>query len=81
MLSLIVPTLLLIGFVVFPAIDLVRMSFTNWDGYSESSQFIGFGNYISMFQNKDLWQSLMNCLLFFARELITAPFSAINACV
>ena len=44
MLSLIVPTLLLIGFVVFPAIDLVRMSFTNWDGLSKTSGFIMFDN-------------------------------------
>lgn len=73
MLSLIVPTLLLIGFVVFPAIDLVRMSFTNWDGYSESSQFIGFGNYISMFQNKDLWQSLMNNAVYFVVHLCMIP--------
>ena len=73
LLSLIVPTLLLIGFVVFPAIDLVRMSFTNWDGYSESSQFIGFGNYISMFQNKDLWQSLMNNAVYFVVHLCMIP--------
>ena len=31
--SLVVPMLLLIAFVVVPAMDLFRMSFTNWDGY------------------------------------------------
>ena len=71
--SLIIPTLLLIGFVVFPAIDLVRMSFTNWDGYSESSDFIGFGNYFSMFQNKDLWQSLKNNAVYFFIHLCMIP--------
>ena len=58
--SLLVPTLLLIGFVVFPALDLIRMSFTNWDGYSPSSDFIALENYRSMFHNADLWQSLKN---------------------
>ncbi|ROR30564.1 multiple sugar transport system permease protein [Mobilisporobacter senegalensis] len=67
--SLIVPVLLLIGFVVFPAIDLFRMSFTNWDGYSKNSQFIGISNYLSMFQNKDLWMSLKNNAVYFIVHL------------
>ena len=37
-LSLIIPMLLLIAFVVFPAIDLFRMSLTNWDGYSPEKE-------------------------------------------
>ncbi|MDO5417686.1 MAG: sugar ABC transporter permease [Lachnospiraceae bacterium] len=73
LLSLIVPTLLLICFVVFPAMDLVRMSFTNWDGYSPSSQFIGFDNYVSMFHNADLWQSLRNNAVYFFSHLLMIP--------
>ena len=57
-LSLIIPTLLLICFVVLPAFDLMRMSFTDGDGMSPSSKFIWLDNYISMFRNADLWQSL-----------------------
>ena len=34
--SLVIPMALLIGFVVVPAFDLIRMSFTNWDGYSKT---------------------------------------------
>lgn len=67
--SLLVPVLLLIGFVVFPAADLFRMSFTNWDGYSQNSRFIGISNYISMFQNKDLWMSLKNNAVYFIIHL------------
>ncbi|WP_099469852.1 carbohydrate ABC transporter permease [Konateibacter massiliensis] len=67
--SLIVPMLLLTGFVVFPAIDLFRMSFTNWDGYSPESSFIGVSNYISMFQNQDLWLSLKNNAVYFLVHL------------
>jgi raffinose/stachyose/melibiose transport system permease protein len=68
--SLIVPMLLLIGFVVFPAFDLFRMSFTNWDGYSPKSSFIGIGNYIAMFQNNDLWLSLKNNAVYFLVHLV-----------
>ena len=39
--SLLIPMALLTGFVVFPAIDLIRMSFTNWDGYSAGYSWIG----------------------------------------
>ena len=71
--SLLVPTLLLIGFVVFPALDLIRMSFTNWDGYSPSSDFIALENYRSMFHNADLWQSLKNNVVYFAVHLCMIP--------
>ena len=60
MLSLLLPVTLLIAFVVFPAMDLFRLSFTNWDGFSAKYDFIKFDNYISMFKNKDLWMSLKN---------------------
>ncbi|MDO5423970.1 MAG: sugar ABC transporter permease [Eubacteriales bacterium] len=72
-LSLLVPVALLVGFVVFPAIDLFRMSFTNWDGYSASSDFIGIQNYISMFKNKDLWMSLKNNAVYFGVHLCMIP--------
>ena len=51
LISLAVPVLLLVGFVVFPAVDLFRMSFTDWDGLSPTSNFIWFENYIDMFHN------------------------------
>lgn len=72
-LSLIVPTALLICFVVFPAMDLIRMSLTNWDGFSPESDFIGLENYVSMFHNADLWQSLKNNAVYFFIHLLMIP--------
>ena len=72
-LSLIIPTLLLICFVVLPAFDLFRMSFTNWDGMSPSSDFIWLDNYKSMLGNADLWQSLKNNAVYFAVHLCMIP--------
>lgn len=72
-LSLVIPVLLLLAFVVVPAMDLIRMSFTNWDGYSPSSQFIWFDNYISMFHNEDLWLSLKNNAVYFFVHLLMIP--------
>lgn len=67
--ALIVPMALLIAFVVFPAIDLFKMSFTDWDGFSQEKNFVAFQNYISMFKNKDLWLSLKNNAVYFFAHL------------
>lgn len=72
-LSLVIPMALLIAFVVFPAIDLFRMSFTNWDGYSPFSEFTGFSNYKEMLGNKDLWLSLKNNAVYFCVHLAMIP--------
>lgn len=68
--SLVIPVLLLIAFVMFPAADLLRLSFTNWDGYSQGSEFIGIDNYITMLKNKDLWLSLKNNAIYFLIHLL-----------
>lgn len=78
-LSLFVPMLLLIGFVVVPGLDLFRMSLTDWDGYSAKSNFIGLGNYISMLHNEDLWLSLKNNAVYFFAHLIAIPFELMFA--
>jgi len=71
--SLVIPLLLLIAFVVFPAFDLFKMSFTNWDGYSPSSKFVGINNYISMLKNSDLWLSLKNNAVYFFVHFLMIP--------
>lgn len=71
--ALAVPVLLLVCFVVVPAFDLIRMSFTDWDGLSASSNFIKLDNYIAMFHNPDLWQSLKNNAVYFCVHLCMIP--------
>lgn len=71
--ALVVPIALLVGFVVFPAFDLIRMSFTDWDGYSAGYGWIGLENYMDMFKNKDLWLSLKNNAVYFAGHLLFIP--------
>ncbi len=78
-LSLIIPMALLIGFVVFPAFDLIRMSFTDWDGYSEKWNVIWFENYGSMLKNKDLWLSLRNNAVYFFGHLLFIPIELMFA--
>jgi raffinose/stachyose/melibiose transport system permease protein len=41
-------------------------SFTDWDGMSRSMRFIGFDNYIRLFQDRTFFTALRNNLVFFA---------------
>lgn len=77
--SLIIPMVLLIGFVVVPAFDLIRMSFTNWDGYSKAFDLTGLDNYRAMFKNKDLWLSLRNNAVYFFGHLLFIPIELLFA--
>lgn len=71
--SLFVPMLLLICFVLVPGIDLFRMSFTDWDGWSATSNFVWFKNYVDLFKNRDLWLSLRNNAVYFFAHLFMIP--------
>lgn len=45
----ILPSLLLCAvFVVYPLIEVVRYSFTDWDGLAKEYDYIGFGNYLGI---------------------------------
>lgn len=78
-LCLLIPIILLVCFVIIPAFDLLKMSFTNWDGYSTNSKFIGLDNYITMFKNKDLWLSLRNNGIYFVVHLMFIPIELMSA--
>ncbi len=71
--ALVVPMALLVGFVMVPAIDLFRMSFTDWDGMSASYNWIRLDNYIAMFKNENLWLSLKNNAVYFVGHLLFIP--------
>jgi raffinose/stachyose/melibiose transport system permease protein len=47
--------------VIYPLISAVRYSFTQWDGIGEK-EFVGFANYIQIFQSPELLASIRNSL-------------------
>lgn len=71
--SMVIPVILLLLFVVYPALKLVGMSTTNWDGMSAEKTFVGIGNYIKMLGDKDLWKSLSNNAIYFIVHLAFIP--------
>lgn len=48
-------------FVIYPLISAVRFSFTKWDGIGEK-EYVGFSNYIQIFQSPELIGSIRNSL-------------------
>lgn len=48
-------------FVIYPLISAIRYSFTKWDGIGEK-EYVGFSNYIQIFQSPELIGSIRNSL-------------------
>lgn len=59
------PSLLLIfTFLIYPFLDGIRLSLTNWDGFSQAFDYVGFDQYKRLFSDPDTWTVLRNTLLF-----------------
>ncbi|MGN0840683.1 MAG: carbohydrate ABC transporter permease [Candidatus Ornithospirochaeta sp.] len=55
------PAILLIVFFVFiPLVSGIRMSLTNWDGFSQNYSYVGFENYRKLFTDKRISTSIKN---------------------
>ena len=51
-------------FFVQPFVNTVYYSLTNWNGVDPTKQFIGFGNYVRMFNDRLLWLSLQHNVIW-----------------
>lgn len=60
-----VPALLLfLVFVVYPFCRGVFLSFTNWNGYSQTYHMVGFKNYLRFFQDKNVLTAFINTIIY-----------------
>jgi ABC-type sugar transport system permease subunit len=79
---LFIPVLLLLMFVLYPLFELVRLSFTDWNGMDAKQVYIGFDNFIKMFTDStDVWLSLRNNGIYFIFHLIMIPLELAIAVV
>lgn len=62
---LIVPLTLLCTFTFYPAAKLFYLSFTNWDGISPDSMFVGWANYAEVFRNPKLFGVFVHQIPYF----------------
>ena len=51
-------------YVISPIFQSIWLSFFDWDGISETREFIGLGNYQELFQDDRFWTSLKNNILW-----------------
>lgn len=55
---------LFIIFVIYPFLDGIRISLTNWNGYSQEYSYIGLENYISLLKDENVIIALKNTFLY-----------------
>ncbi|MFC0523624.1 carbohydrate ABC transporter permease [Pontibacillus salicampi] len=60
-----VPVIILLSvFIIYPFLNGVRISFTNWNGYSPTMNWIGIDNYTRMFTDPNTWLIVKNTLIY-----------------
>jgi raffinose/stachyose/melibiose transport system permease protein len=61
----IIPALtIFLAFTYYPLISTLKYSFTNWDGFSKSYDFIGISNFLTIFKEEDVIKSFWNTIYF-----------------
>jgi N-acetylglucosamine transport system permease protein len=58
-----VPVLIFLVFVISPFVQALYYSLTDWNGFSNSMTFVGFGNYVKLFQDDTFVISLRNSVI------------------
>lgn len=51
-------------FVVIPIVSGLHISFTNWNGYSQTYKYVGLANYKAMMHSKEMWVAFRNTLVY-----------------
>lgn len=59
------PALSAVGFfIIYPFLNGIHISFTNWNGFSQSYRYIGLDQYARMIQDPTTWLVVRNTLLY-----------------
>lgn len=56
--------LLFVVFIVYPFVNGLRISFTNWNGYSQTFDWVGLDSYRRMFTDPNFWRVFRNTLIY-----------------
>ena len=51
-------------FILYPFLNGIKISFTNWNGFSQTYDYIGFNQYTRMLKDPDTWLVVKNTLLY-----------------
>ena len=71
----ILPMLVLsFALIYYCIIDTVVISFSDWDGMSDSYKFVGLKNYIKMVKDDTFWTAVINNIIFFVGTVFVQAF-------
>ncbi len=69
-------------FFIFPVIYLIIVSFVEWSGLNTPPVFVGFQNYINIFQDKVFIKSIINNLIWaLAAGFVQVPLAVLAALI
>ena len=69
-------------FLVVPTFNVFRMSLYKWGGYSQNKQFVGFDNFVKLFNDAKFFQSVRNSILLIVIvTIITIGFALVFAAI
>lgn len=51
-------------FIVYPFLMGIKISFTNWDGFSQTFDYVGFAQYARLLKDSDTWLVVGNTLIY-----------------
>lgn len=59
------PALFLVSFfIIYPFLNGLKISFTNWNGFSQTYDYVGVGQYARMLKDPDTWLVVKNTLIY-----------------
>nr|WP_240339823.1 sugar ABC transporter permease [Halobacillus ihumii] len=59
------PALIVVSvFIIYPFLNGIRISFTDWNGFSQTKNWVGLDQYKRMFQDPNTWLVVKNTLLY-----------------
>ncbi len=67
---LLAPLVLLIVFTYIPVVNMFWYSFTKWDGFSKTKEFVGLQNYIELFTRPELFSVFSVSLYYLAASFV-----------
>lgn len=60
-----IPALVIIlFFVLYPLLEALRISFTQWNGYSQNYKYIGLSNYLKIFKDDNFKTAFVNTIVY-----------------
>jgi len=80
--GLVLPALIALSIlIIYPLINAVYLSFRSQLIYELKGHFIGLGNYIEIFQNKEFWDALLLSIIWTVSSVTAQIFLGISAAI